>query len=693
MKINRLASKPLYLLHNPLHRIIFLLFLLFFFFTFSNSLTAQKAYHKLCSKGFDYENSYQFDDAIAKYNEAIALKPNKWNAYCYKAYVNSKLEKYDDAIADATKAIELAPSKSTLYYLRANCYYEKKSYDKAIADYSVVISKSGSNYNQLYLTYFKRAKAYYNIQKYQESASDITNALSYAAKQNIKADYMYNWRARCYIELGKYNEAIKDYDLYLAAYPNEINSIFYTGYAYYKTGNTDKAKEYALKVTQLDLASEKYYSGKNILSIYDLDKRRKIASSLLAEAQSNIEELKEIQSRALLNIKATEAFQNLDSAWFTCPDISGADANLKDSIKSAFFIVYPKLKDKPEIPENARKYVVQANKSTQEKDYKTALSLWNNALSIAPYNPMGYYNCALLREFLGNYDKAISNMKKYIKLAPDATDARSAQDQIYSWEAKSTSKTITINTFDDDLFKHLRSETFTALGGYTAAFAFGASGGLQLDKNLSLSNYWDMESIALNQTGLIGKYDTTTHIPLSGDFEFLIRPVKRLGIGVFVKTLGGIGTSTKISGDRYHLNMRSNQIGGLARFYMMMGNMREKPDLYLQFNYGTNKLNGYYGVSGSDAIFKYCKTFEGSAPYVGIGFGMGGRIGKVSYLTFSIDYYNSVLDKITYKVTTNKYDTNSYPLLEPENTTGRLSGITAHYNGIVFKLMLLGFCF
>jgi len=276
MKIIRLALKPLYLLSNLHHHFTFFLILLFFSFAFTNNLAAQKAYHKLCSKGFEYEDSYQFEDAISKYNEAIALKPDKWNAYCYKAYTNNKQEKYDDAIFDATKAIELAPSKSTLYYLRANCYYEKKSYDKAIADYSVVISKSSTSDNQLYLTYFKRAKAYFNIDKYQEAVSDVTKAITLATKQNIKVDHMYIWRARCYIELGKYTEAIKDYDVYLAVYPNEINSIFYTGYAYYKTGNTEKAKEYASRVNQLDLASEKYYSGKNILSIYDLEKREKL---------------------------------------------------------------------------------------------------------------------------------------------------------------------------------------------------------------------------------------------------------------------------------------------------------------------------------------------------------------------------------------------------------------------------------
>jgi tetratricopeptide (TPR) repeat protein len=681
MKKNRRITKSLYLLINRNKIIIPFLFFLLFIIAFSNSATAQKAYHKLCSKGFNYEDNGNIDEAIAKYNEAIALKPNKWNAYSLKSYANFKQEKYNEAITDISKAIDLSPSKPSLYYIRANCYYEQEIYDKAIADYSKVVSKSSANDKQLYSTYFKRARAYYNSKQYQESVNDLTKAITLAEKQKTKTDYMYNWRARCNIELGKYDDAIKDYDIYLVTNPNEINSIFYIGYAYNKTGNTNKAKEYAAKVTELDLASEKYFSGATSLSIYDLEKRRKTASNLLALAKDNIAEFKEISSKALLNITINEAFHNLDSAWFLAPKLSKDDYDLKDSITSAYFIVYPKLKDKPEIPENARKYSVQANKATEEKDYNTALSLWNSALSIVPYYPLAYYNCAMIREFLGNYPKAISNMKKYLKLAPDAADARSAQDQIYSWEGKSNTKTTTIIYGEPALNNKLRAETFTSLGSYTVAFAFGSSIGLQLDKNNSLSDYWDQEA-----PGLMGAYDTTMHIPLSGDFEFIIRPVKRLGIGMFAKTLGGIGTTTKLSGVKYHLNMRSNQIGGLVRFYMMLGNMGSKPDLFLQFNYGTNSLNGYYGSSTS-GVFNYCETLKGKAPFVSFGFGVGGKVGKVSYITFSMDYYNSSINDITYKVTAD--DAN--PALIGASATS--TKYTANYNGIVFKLMLLGFCF
>jgi hypothetical protein len=50
--------------------------------------------------------------------------------------------------------------------------------------------------------------------------------------------------------------------------------------------------------------------------------------------------------------------------------------------------------------------------------------------------PAGYSNLALLSAQINNFGGAINFMKKYLLLEPEATDARSAQDKIYEWEAQ-----------------------------------------------------------------------------------------------------------------------------------------------------------------------------------------------------------------------------------------------------------------
>ncbi len=96
---------------------------------------------------------------------------------------------------------------------------------------------------------------------------------------------------------------------------------------------------------------------------------------------------------------------------------------------------YRKLAVKPPISEEQRKYIVQANYSTQHKDYDEAIDLYLKAVDLDPVSyPGAYFNLALLSGQLHRFRPAIGYMKQYLSLAPDANDARSAQDKIYEWE-------------------------------------------------------------------------------------------------------------------------------------------------------------------------------------------------------------------------------------------------------------------
>jgi tetratricopeptide (TPR) repeat protein len=96
---------------------------------------------------------------------------------------------------------------------------------------------------------------------------------------------------------------------------------------------------------------------------------------------------------------------------------------------------YRRLSVKPAITEEARRYIVQANAMTQAKNYKKAIEYYNEAIKVNPATPMVYNNQALLYAMLGQYREAISCMKKYLALEPEAEDARAVQDKIYEYEA------------------------------------------------------------------------------------------------------------------------------------------------------------------------------------------------------------------------------------------------------------------
>ncbi len=90
---------------------------------------------------------------------------------------------------------------------------------------------------------------------------------------------------------------------------------------------------------------------------------------------------------------------------------------------------------KPPVSEEQRRYIVQANALTQQKNYAGAMDLYLKATDRDPVSyPAAYFNMALLYAQELRFKRAIESMNRYLLLEPDAKDARSARDKIYEWE-------------------------------------------------------------------------------------------------------------------------------------------------------------------------------------------------------------------------------------------------------------------
>ena len=96
---------------------------------------------------------------------------------------------------------------------------------------------------------------------------------------------------------------------------------------------------------------------------------------------------------------------------------------------------YRALETKPQMSEEQRKLVVQANALTEKKQFFNAREKYFAAIALDPTSyPGAYFNLALLEAQMNLPFSAIAYMKQYLLLVPDAPDARSAQDKIYEWE-------------------------------------------------------------------------------------------------------------------------------------------------------------------------------------------------------------------------------------------------------------------
>lgn len=96
---------------------------------------------------------------------------------------------------------------------------------------------------------------------------------------------------------------------------------------------------------------------------------------------------------------------------------------------------YRETGSRPDLPEEARKYKVQAELAVERKRFADAANAYVMAVRVAPWWAEGYYNLALIKGELKEYEDAGRMMKRFVALEPRSPHVRAAQDQIYRWEA------------------------------------------------------------------------------------------------------------------------------------------------------------------------------------------------------------------------------------------------------------------
>ncbi len=98
--------------------------------------------------------------------------------------------------------------------------------------------------------------------------------------------------------------------------------------------------------------------------------------------------------------------------------------------------IYRRDSGNPRINEASRKLLVQAQVAIREKQFDLASRRLFEARNLQPAAPMAWYNLALVSGEQQKYGDAIYFMQGFLILAPDAPQARGAQDLIYEWQAR-----------------------------------------------------------------------------------------------------------------------------------------------------------------------------------------------------------------------------------------------------------------
>jgi tetratricopeptide (TPR) repeat protein len=254
--------------------------------------------------------------------------------------------------------------------------------------------------------------------------------------------YFYRGMARA--RAGNHADALTDLNRFLASRQTgatgadrdeKLYAQVQQGECFRKLGQAENAQGVAAQMIESEPRLAAKYGGSAAPTLFDPENRQRrmqeaAAAARAAEAGGNVLEAFR-QWDELRKWSDVLTVTPLLSRFYPAPA-----AQLLRESADALVRLYPKLGVKPTLSEEARRFAVPAKSAQEEKRYGNAVTFYEQALSAAPWWPDGHFNLALMREQSQNFSDAIGHMRTYLSLAPEAPDARKAQDRIYDWQAR-----------------------------------------------------------------------------------------------------------------------------------------------------------------------------------------------------------------------------------------------------------------
>jgi len=270
---------------------------------------------RLKEEGNEFYKKREFENAVAKYEEAIESDPTDPTYVNNRAAVRFEQGEYEKCIEDCEKSIEVAHENRSDYRIvakamarKASAYEKMDNLPEAINWYqkSLTEHREASTLNKLNSCEKKlkenEIKAYLNPElgdKARDEGNelfknqDFPNAVqryTEAIKRNPNDHKAYSNRSACYTKLAAFNEALKDAEKCIEIDPTFVKGYSRKGHVEFFTKQYDKALETYNAGLKVDPNNEELKEGARRCYMEE----RKAEAGMLTD-----EEIKERQANAM----------------------------------------------------------------------------------------------------------------------------------------------------------------------------------------------------------------------------------------------------------------------------------------------------------------------------------------------------------------------------------------------------------
>lgn len=178
----------------------------------------------LIEQGDTHFENREYEQALEKYNRAIALDADNPVAYTGRGRIYVAQEEYQQAIEDYASAIEIDTMYAPAYSNRGVAHYNLGQYEQSLEDYNRAIQLDPNDA----IAFSRRGITHVALENYEQAVEDLDRAAILAPNEVI----VYLNRGFAYNEMGDHDRAIDEFTRAIKIDPENLVGYNQRGFAY-----------------------------------------------------------------------------------------------------------------------------------------------------------------------------------------------------------------------------------------------------------------------------------------------------------------------------------------------------------------------------------------------------------------------------------------------------------------------------
>jgi protein O-GlcNAc transferase len=328
----------------------------------------------------------RFEEALASYDHAVAVRPDYAEALSNRGNSLKELKRYGKAMASYRRALAVRPHYPEALLNRGATLHEMKRFEEALVCYDSVLGQQPDHAE----AFLNRGATLHEMKRFDEALASYDRAL---AVQPNYADALYN-RGNALRELKRNDEALASYESALTLRPGYAEGFLNRGATLHELGRYEEA-----------------------LTSYDHALR---LQPDLTEAWSN-------RGNALKELgRHEEALASYDRALALQPNHAEALLNRGATLHELkrFAEALPSYTRALKLRPNKAEVFLSRGVTLHElKRYREALASYNRALVIRPDYAEAFVNRGATLHQLKRLDEALASCDRALTLRPDYAEA------------------------------------------------------------------------------------------------------------------------------------------------------------------------------------------------------------------------------------------------------------------------------